>query len=89
MNFMKYDYYGNYGKNDDSYSFSIQEIHKKQKDKEKNRLKIYENIAAKCFAKIKETSANEETFCFFKIPIFYMNKNGASFIFNSRINIII
>ena len=33
MNFMKYDYYGNYGKNDDSYSFSIQEIHKKQKDK--------------------------------------------------------
>ena len=43
-------------------------IHKKQKDKEKNRLKIYENISAKCFKKIKETSSNEELFCFFKLP---------------------
>jgi hypothetical protein len=68
MNFTKYDYYGNYGKNDESYSFSIQEIHKKQKDKERNRLKIYENIAGRCFTKIKETSANEETFCFFVLP---------------------
>lgn len=65
---MNYDYYGNYAKNDNSYTFSIQEIHKKQKEKEKNRLKIYENIAARCFVKIKETSANEETFCFFKLP---------------------
>jgi len=68
MNFMKYDYYGNYNKNDDSFSFSISEIHKKQKDREKNRIKIYENIASKCFKKIKETSLNEETFFFFKIP---------------------
>ena len=68
MNFMNYDYYGNYNKNDDSYLFSVNEIHKKQKEKEKNRLKIYENISAKCFKKIKETSLNEETFCFFRLP---------------------
>ena len=68
MNIMNYDYYGNYNKNDDSYIFSVNEIHKKQKDKEKNRLKIYENISAKCFKKIKETSINEETFCFYILP---------------------
>lgn len=68
MNFMNYDYYGNYNKNDDSYLFSVNEIHKKQREKEKNRLKIYENISAKCFKKIKETSLNEETFCFFRLP---------------------
>jgi hypothetical protein len=65
---MNYDYYGNYNKNDNSYLFSVNEIHKKQKEKERNRLKIYENISAKCFKKIKETSLNEETFCFYKLP---------------------
>lgn len=70
MNFSNYDYYGNYNNNDNnnSYSFSITEIHKRQKEKEKNRLKIYESIGAKCFKKIKETSINEETFCFFRLP---------------------
>ncbi len=68
MNFMSYDYYGNYNSNENSFSFSVNEIHKKQKDKEKNRLKIYESISAKCFKKIKETSLNEETFCFYKLP---------------------
>ena len=34
------------------------------------KLKIYEKIASKCFKKIKETSDNEETYCFFKIPIY-------------------
>ena len=47
MNFMNYDYYGNYNKNDDSYLFSVNEIHKKQREKERNRLKIYENISSK------------------------------------------
>jgi hypothetical protein len=65
---MNYDYYGNYNKNNESYLFSVNEIHKKQKEKERNRLKIYENISAKCFKKIKETSLNEETFCFYKLP---------------------
>ena len=68
MNFMKYDYYGNYNKTDDLYSFSIQDIHKKQKEKESNRINIYKSISSRCFKKIKETSLNEETFCFFKIP---------------------
>ena len=68
MNFMNYDYYGNYNKNNDSYLFSVNELHKKQKEKEKNRLKIYENISEKCFKKIKETSLNEETFCFYRLP---------------------
>lgn len=68
MNFMEYDYYGNYSKNDNSYIFNVNEIHKKQKEKEKNRLIIYENISLKCFKKIKETSLNEETFCFYKLP---------------------
>jgi len=65
---MNYDYYGNYNKNNDSYLFSVNELHKKQKEKEKNRLKIYENISEKCFKKIKETSLNEETFCFYRLP---------------------
>lgn len=68
MNFMKYDYYGNYNKNEDNFSISIQEIHKKQKEKERNRLKVYENISIRCFKKIKETSTNEDTFCFFQLP---------------------
>ena len=67
MNFTNYDYYGNYN-NSNSYSFNIQEIHKKQKDKEKNRVKIYEIISARCFKKIKETSLNEDTYCFFRLP---------------------
>ena len=68
MNFMKYDYYGNYNKNDDLLLFSINDIHKKQKEKELNRINIYKSISSRCFKKIKETSLNEETFCFFKIP---------------------
>lgn len=69
MNLMNYDYYGNYNKNDNySYLFSVNEIHKKQKEKEKNRLKIYDNISAKCFKKIKETSMNEETVCLYELP---------------------
>jgi hypothetical protein len=65
-----YDYYGNYNKSDDTlyYSFSVVEIHKKQREKEKNRLKIYESISARCFKKVKESSLNEETFCFYKLP---------------------
>jgi hypothetical protein len=66
---MKYDYYGNNNNNkEDLYSFTIQDIHKKQKEKENNRLTIYKNITSKCFKKIKESSLNEETFCFFQIP---------------------
>jgi hypothetical protein len=70
---MKYDYYGNYDKNNnesntDTFSYSIHEIHKKQREKEKMRIKIYEKIASKCFAKIKDTANNEITYCFFQMP---------------------
>ena len=68
MNFTKYDYYGKYENSEDSYSFNIQDIHKKQKEKEKNRIKIYESISSKCFKKIKETSLNEETCFFYNLP---------------------
>ena len=70
MNFTNYDYYknNNTSENINNFSYSIQEIHKKQKEKEKLRLKIYETISVRCFKKIKETSENEETFCFFQIP---------------------
>lgn len=68
MNFMNYDYYGNYNNKDDMFSYSINEIHKKQKEKENSRVKIYEGISAKCFKKIKETANNEESFCFYKMP---------------------
>jgi hypothetical protein len=65
---MKYDYYGNYNKSDDQFSFSIYDIHKKQREKEDMRIKIYDLISSKCFKKIKETSLNEETFCFYQLP---------------------
>lgn len=70
MSYMKYDYYGNYENNttDDLFTFSVNEIHKKQKDRETNRIQIYKKIASKCFKKIKETSQSEQTYCFFEIP---------------------
>ena len=68
MNFTKYDYYGNYNKDDDMQVFTVQEIHRKQKEKETSRINIYKSITNRCFKKIKETSLNEETFCFFRIP---------------------
>jgi hypothetical protein len=68
MNFTKYDYYGNYNKDDDMQVFTVQEIHRKQKEKENSRINIYKSITNRCFKKIKETSLNEETFCFFRIP---------------------
>ena len=66
---MKYDYYGNYeNNNDNAYTFSVTEIHKRQKEREKNRIKIYEAITSRCFKKIKEVSLNEGTFCFYILP---------------------
>ena len=68
MSYMKYDYYGNYDTNSDLFTLSIHDIHKKQKDRETNRVNIYKKIASKCFKKIKETSQSEQTYCFFDIP---------------------
>jgi len=69
MDSMKYDYYGNYDNNaDNAFTFNVTEIHKKQKEREKNRVKIYEAITTRCFKKIKDVSLNEQTFCFYILP---------------------
>jgi hypothetical protein len=68
MNIHNYDYYGNYKNNDESPLFSVNEIQKKAKERENNRHKIYYKISKKCFEKIKETSENDLTYCFFKVP---------------------
>ena len=63
-----YDYYGNYKNKDEYPLFSVNDLQKKAKAKEMNRNKIFFSIAKRCFEKIKETSGNDETYCFFKIP---------------------
>jgi len=67
MNIDKYDFYGNYSEPTD-YSFSVYEIHKKQKEKESRRLQIYKTILGRCFKRIKLAVENEEKFCFFQMP---------------------
>jgi len=66
MNFLKYDYYGNYEK--DKYKFSVSEIQKTQREKEKRRMEIYERILTRCFEKIKASASHEDSFCFFEMP---------------------
>ncbi len=68
MSYQNYNYYGVYDEDSRKFSYSIQDIHKVQKEKDKQRLKIYEKILSKCFKKIKELSLHEETFCFFQLP---------------------
>ncbi len=68
MSYQKYNYYGNYDEDSRKFSYSVQDIFKTQKDKEKQRLRIYESILSKCFKKIKESSIHEEFFCLFPLP---------------------
>ena len=63
-----YDYFGNYKNKDEYPLFTVNDLQRKAREKEKNRNKIYFSITKKCFDKIKETSSNDETYCFFKIP---------------------
>lgn len=65
---MKYDYYGNYDNSNDIYSFNINEIQKKQTEREKSRVQLYEKIASRCFKRIKEVASNEDVYCFFRLP---------------------
>ena len=44
-----YDYYGNYKNNDEYPLFTVNDLQKKAKEKEKNRNKIYFIISKKCF----------------------------------------
>ena len=68
MSFLKYDYYGNYSDNVDKFNFSINEIHKNHKEREKRRLEIYDKILIRCLKKVKESSSKEDTYCFFEMP---------------------
>jgi hypothetical protein len=70
MNFLKYDYYGNYDNNIDKYNFSVSEIQKNQKEREKRRMEIYQKILIRCLERIKASSIQEDTFCFFEMPEF-------------------
>ncbi len=68
MSHENYNYYGIYDEDSRKFSYSIQDIHKTQKEKDKQRLRIYEKILSKCFKRIKELSLHEETYCFFQLP---------------------
>ncbi len=70
MSYQEYNYYGNYDEDSRKFSYSIQDIYKTQRDKDKYRMKIYEKILSKCFKKIKDTAIHEEFFCFFQLPEF-------------------
>ena len=48
--------------------FNVNDLHKKAKEKELSRNKIYFKISKKCFDKIKDSSENDQTYCFFKVP---------------------
>ena len=67
MNINNYDFYGNYNEEND-YTFSVYEIHKKQEQKENRRLNLYKKIINRCFNRIKLAVENEELFCFYQLP---------------------
>ncbi len=68
MSYQNYNYYGVYDEDSRKFSYSVQDIYKIQKEKDKQRMKIYERILSKCFKKIKELSLHEENYCFFEMP---------------------
>ncbi len=68
MSIEKYDYYGNYSESKPTFTYSVEEIHRKQRIKEKERIKIYESILSRCYRKIKESAIHNEFFLFFQLP---------------------
>ena len=48
------------------------DIQKKQYEKDKKRLEIYNKILQKCYYKINSTSDNEYEHCFFRVPEYVM-----------------
>lgn len=62
------NYFDTFDSKYNNFSISLTEIHKKQREKEHIRLKIYKIILSRCFLKIKNSSIKEETFCFFELP---------------------
>lgn len=51
-----------------SYSINVFDIQKKQFDKDKFRCYIFNKILERCYLKIKGTSDNENSYCFFQVP---------------------
>ena len=66
MNIDNYNFYGNYGVEDKS--FSIYEIHKKQREKEIRKIKLYKKILNRCFYKIRLAVEKDQLYCFYQLP---------------------
>ncbi len=63
------DYYGKYEDLDDNdFTFSVTDIHQKQRQKDLRRLHVYKSILGKIFKKIKSSASNEESYCFYEVP---------------------
>lgn len=63
------DYYGKYEDLDDNdFTFSVSDIHNKQREKDLRRLHIYKSILGKVYKKIKQCAINEESYCFYEVP---------------------
>ncbi len=84
------DYYGKYEDLDDNdFTFSVSDIHNKQREKDLRRLHVYKSILGKVFKKIKSCSVNEESYCFFEVPEYiygtplYNMKDCVIFILNN------
>jgi len=68
MSFQEYNYYGAYEEDSRKFTYSLEDIYKKQKEKQKRRIRIYETILSKIYKKIKQCSMLEETYCLFPLP---------------------
>ncbi len=84
------DYYGKYEDMDDNdFTFSVSDIHNKQRQKDLRRLYVYKSILGKVYKKIKNSSINEESYCFFEVPEYiygtplYNMKDCVIFILNN------
>ncbi len=63
------DYYGKYEDLDDNdFTFSVSDIHNKQREKDLRRLHLYKSILGKVYKKIKTSASNEESYCFYEVP---------------------
>lgn len=51
-----------------NYAFSVNDLHRKEIERNENRKKIYNIVCEKCFKKIKDTSLTDEKVCFFRLP---------------------
>jgi hypothetical protein len=90
MNIDYVDYYGKYEDLDDNdFTFSVSDIHNKQRQKDLRRLYVYKSILGKVYKKIKNASVNEESYCFFEVPEYiygtplYNMKDCVIFILNN------